>query len=168
MPFDVRNVEKLEQLIRNIFFLYITDFEFLFNKVICLLSRKGVLDWEKLLDTLHRSWKCWRSELDLILGIYVDFDALRSTLVRVYWWIRIWWSECEYVMSEFSIRRVEIEETVVNGTFNMLFLGYSISLGYRNHTNIVMRLVIRIRLLNQLHFRLFSYIWIHLWILWLA
>ncbi|KAL6186344.1 hypothetical protein ACLB2K_042464 [Fragaria x ananassa] len=36
--------------------------------------------------------------------------------------------------------RVEIEETVVNGTFNMLFLGYSISLGYRNHTNIVMRM----------------------------
>ncbi|XP_004310069.1 PREDICTED: endoplasmic reticulum metallopeptidase 1 [Fragaria vesca subsp. vesca] len=36
--------------------------------------------------------------------------------------------------------RVEIEETVVNGTFNMLFLGYSISLGYRNHTNIVMRI----------------------------
>lgn len=72
------------------------------------------------------------------------------------------------VMSEFSIRRVEIEETVVNGTFNMLFLGYSISLGYRNHTNIVMRLVIRIQLLNQLHFRLFSYIWIHLWVLWLA
>ncbi|KAM5568193.1 hypothetical protein ABKV19_015984 [Rosa sericea] len=36
--------------------------------------------------------------------------------------------------------RVEIEETVVNGTFNMLFLGYSIALGYRNHTNIVMRI----------------------------
>ncbi|KAK9934393.1 hypothetical protein M0R45_021539 [Rubus argutus] len=36
--------------------------------------------------------------------------------------------------------RVEIEETVVNGTFNMMFLGYSISLGYRNHTNIVMRI----------------------------
>lgn len=36
--------------------------------------------------------------------------------------------------------RIEIEETVVNGSFNMMFLGYSISLGYRNHTNIVMRI----------------------------
>ncbi|KAK4597650.1 hypothetical protein RGQ29_015254 [Quercus rubra] len=36
--------------------------------------------------------------------------------------------------------RIEIEESVVNGSFNMMFLGYSISLGYRNHTNIVMRI----------------------------
>ncbi|KAH0991909.1 hypothetical protein GBA52_003392 [Prunus armeniaca] len=36
--------------------------------------------------------------------------------------------------------RIEIEETVVNGTFNMMFLGHSISLGYRNHSNIVMRI----------------------------
>ncbi|XP_015572239.3 endoplasmic reticulum metallopeptidase 1 [Ricinus communis] len=36
--------------------------------------------------------------------------------------------------------RVEIEEEVVNGSFNMIFLGHSISLGYRNHTNIVMRI----------------------------
>ncbi|KAM2888089.1 hypothetical protein FF1_011872 [Malus domestica] len=36
--------------------------------------------------------------------------------------------------------RIEIEESVVNGTFNMMFLGHSISLGYRNHTNIVMRI----------------------------
>ncbi|WCJ38750.1 Zn-dependent exopeptidases superfamily protein [Euphorbia peplus] len=35
--------------------------------------------------------------------------------------------------------RVEIEESVVNGSFNMVFLGHSISLGYRNHTNIIMR-----------------------------
>lgn len=35
--------------------------------------------------------------------------------------------------------RVEIEEDVVAGSFNMMFLGFSISLGYRNHTNIVMR-----------------------------
>ncbi|GER56068.1 Zn-dependent exopeptidases superfamily protein [Striga asiatica] len=36
--------------------------------------------------------------------------------------------------------RVEIEETVVNGSFNMIFLGKSISLTYRNHTNILMRI----------------------------
>ncbi|TQD96736.1 hypothetical protein C1H46_017629 [Malus baccata] len=36
--------------------------------------------------------------------------------------------------------RIEIEESVVNGTFNMMFLGHGISLGYRNHTNIVMRI----------------------------
>ncbi|KAH9708258.1 peptidase M28 domain-containing protein [Citrus sinensis] len=36
--------------------------------------------------------------------------------------------------------RIEIEENVVNGSFNMIFLGHSISLGYRNHTNIVMRI----------------------------
>ncbi|KAF3944630.1 hypothetical protein CMV_028922 [Castanea mollissima] len=36
--------------------------------------------------------------------------------------------------------RIEIEEAAVNGSFNMMFLGYSISLGYRNHTNIVMRI----------------------------
>ncbi|GLT48038.1 hypothetical protein SLA2020_216800 [Shorea laevis] len=35
--------------------------------------------------------------------------------------------------------RIEIEENVVGGSFNMMFLGHSISLGYRNHTNIVMR-----------------------------
>lgn len=37
------------------------------------------------------------------------------------------------------ICRIEVEETAVNGSFNMLFLGHSISLGYRNHTNIIMR-----------------------------
>ncbi|KAL0447250.1 UNVERIFIED_CONTAM: Endoplasmic reticulum metallopeptidase 1 [Sesamum latifolium] len=36
--------------------------------------------------------------------------------------------------------RIEIEETVVNGSFNMIFLGHSISLTYRNHTNILMRI----------------------------
>ncbi|KAM7251325.1 hypothetical protein ACFE04_023208 [Oxalis oulophora] len=36
--------------------------------------------------------------------------------------------------------RIEIEETVVNGSFNMLFLGHAISLAYRNHTNIIARL----------------------------
>ncbi|PSS26958.1 Endoplasmic reticulum metallopeptidase [Actinidia chinensis var. chinensis] len=36
--------------------------------------------------------------------------------------------------------RIEIEDTSVNGTFNMMFLRHSISLGYRNHTNIVMRI----------------------------
>ncbi|GFS33846.1 Zn-dependent exopeptidases superfamily protein [Actinidia rufa] len=36
--------------------------------------------------------------------------------------------------------RIEIEDTTVNGTFNMIFLGHGISLGYRNHTNIVMRI----------------------------
>ncbi|XP_076916591.1 uncharacterized protein LOC143576376 isoform X1 [Bidens hawaiensis] len=35
--------------------------------------------------------------------------------------------------------RIEIEESIVNGSFNMMFLGHSLSLGYRNHTNIVMR-----------------------------
>ncbi|KAJ7957577.1 Endoplasmic reticulum metallopeptidase 1 [Quillaja saponaria] len=36
--------------------------------------------------------------------------------------------------------RIEIEETVVNGSFQMNFLGHSIALGYRNHTNIIMRI----------------------------
>ncbi|XP_062157148.1 uncharacterized protein LOC133864743 isoform X2 [Alnus glutinosa] len=36
--------------------------------------------------------------------------------------------------------RVDIEETVVNGSFSMIFLGYSITLAYRNHINIVMRI----------------------------
>ncbi|CAI0381135.1 unnamed protein product [Linum tenue] len=36
--------------------------------------------------------------------------------------------------------RIEIEETAVNGSFNMMFLGHSISLGYRNHTNLIMRM----------------------------
>ncbi|KAL5762411.1 hypothetical protein ACOSP7_018675 [Xanthoceras sorbifolium] len=39
-----------------------------------------------------------------------------------------------------SNMRIEIEETAVNGSFNMIFLTRSISLGYRNHTNIVMRI----------------------------
>ncbi|KAK2636775.1 hypothetical protein Ddye_031567 [Dipteronia dyeriana] len=39
-----------------------------------------------------------------------------------------------------SNMKIEIEETVVNGSFNMIFLTRSISLGYRNHTNIVMRI----------------------------
>lgn len=36
--------------------------------------------------------------------------------------------------------RIEIEETTVNGSFNMKFLGHSIALAYRNHTNILMRI----------------------------
>ncbi|XP_058192840.1 uncharacterized protein LOC131310060 isoform X2 [Rhododendron vialii] len=36
--------------------------------------------------------------------------------------------------------RFEIEDTIVNGTFNMIFLGYSLSMGYRNHTNIILRI----------------------------
>ncbi|CAK9137344.1 unnamed protein product [Ilex paraguariensis] len=35
--------------------------------------------------------------------------------------------------------RIEIEENIINGSFTMLFLGHSLSLAYRNHTNIVMR-----------------------------
>ncbi|KMZ68543.1 hypothetical protein ZOSMA_237G00040 [Zostera marina] len=36
--------------------------------------------------------------------------------------------------------RVEVEETLIAGSFNMMFLQRSISLGYRNHTNIIMRI----------------------------
>ncbi|KAK9046668.1 hypothetical protein V6N11_052551 [Hibiscus sabdariffa] len=36
--------------------------------------------------------------------------------------------------------RIEIEENVVAGSFNMMFLGHSISFGYRNHTNVLMRI----------------------------
>ncbi|XP_010556155.1 PREDICTED: endoplasmic reticulum metallopeptidase 1 isoform X2 [Tarenaya hassleriana] len=36
--------------------------------------------------------------------------------------------------------RVEVEETQVDGSFSMMFLGHSISLGYRNHTNVLMRI----------------------------
>lgn len=35
--------------------------------------------------------------------------------------------------------RVDIDETLVNGSFSMMFLGHSISLGYRNHINLLMR-----------------------------
>ncbi|XVF43729.1 hypothetical protein PTKIN_Ptkin02bG0063800 [Pterospermum kingtungense] len=35
--------------------------------------------------------------------------------------------------------RLEVEENVVGGSFNMMFLGHSISFAYRNHTNILMR-----------------------------
>lgn len=36
--------------------------------------------------------------------------------------------------------RVEIDETFVNGSFNMIFLKHSIALAYRNHTNIAIRI----------------------------
>ncbi|KAJ0256174.1 Zn-dependent exopeptidases superfamily protein [Hirschfeldia incana] len=36
--------------------------------------------------------------------------------------------------------RVEVEEAQVDGSFSMMFIGHSISLGYRNHTNILMRI----------------------------
>ncbi|GMI70834.1 hypothetical protein like AT1G67420 [Hibiscus trionum] len=36
--------------------------------------------------------------------------------------------------------RIEIEENVVSGTFNMMFLGHSMSFSYRNLTNILMRI----------------------------
>ncbi|KAK4283475.1 hypothetical protein QN277_000422 [Acacia crassicarpa] len=36
--------------------------------------------------------------------------------------------------------RIEIEETTVNGSFTMIFLHHGIALGYRNHTNIIMRI----------------------------
>ncbi|CAN8238621.1 unnamed protein product [Cochlearia groenlandica] len=36
--------------------------------------------------------------------------------------------------------RVVVEETQVDGSFSMMFLGHSISLGYRNHTNILIRI----------------------------
>ncbi|XP_048318519.1 uncharacterized protein LOC107428382 isoform X3 [Ziziphus jujuba] len=38
-----------------------------------------------------------------------------------------------------SNTRIEIQETFVNGSFNMMFLGHSISLAYRNHINVLMR-----------------------------
>ncbi|XXG50237.1 hypothetical protein AAC387_Pa02g4285 [Persea americana] len=36
--------------------------------------------------------------------------------------------------------RVEVDETLVSGSFNMMFLGHSISLAYRNHINLLMRI----------------------------
>ncbi|XP_047323769.1 endoplasmic reticulum metallopeptidase 1 [Impatiens glandulifera] len=36
--------------------------------------------------------------------------------------------------------RVEVEDTIISGSFNMMFLGHNLSLGYRNHTNIIMRI----------------------------
>lgn len=39
----------------------------------------------------------------------------------------------------FFFCRVDIEETIVNGSFNMMFLGHSISLTYRDHINVIMR-----------------------------
>ncbi|KAM0934905.1 putative peptidase M28 [Dioscorea sansibarensis] len=36
--------------------------------------------------------------------------------------------------------RIEIEETLVSGSFSMIFLRHSISLGYRNHKNVAMRI----------------------------
>lgn len=36
--------------------------------------------------------------------------------------------------------KVEIDEALVSGSFNMTFLGRSIALGYRNHKNIMMRI----------------------------
>ncbi|KAL2903638.1 Endoplasmic reticulum metallopeptidase 1 [Bienertia sinuspersici] len=35
---------------------------------------------------------------------------------------------------------IEVEESMVNGSFNMMFLGHSISLAYRAHTNVLMRI----------------------------
>lgn len=35
--------------------------------------------------------------------------------------------------------RVEVEETIVSGSFSMMFLRHRVTLGYRNHKNIVMR-----------------------------
>lgn len=48
-------------------------------------------------------------------------------------------------LEEFSHRAnsnvsVELDETLVNGSFNMIFLRHSISLAYRNHTNILVRI----------------------------
>lgn len=36
--------------------------------------------------------------------------------------------------------RIEVEESAVNGSFNMKFLSHSISLAYRAHTNVLMRI----------------------------
>ncbi|XP_039132919.1 uncharacterized protein LOC120269985 isoform X3 [Dioscorea cayenensis subsp. rotundata] len=36
--------------------------------------------------------------------------------------------------------RMEIEETLVSGSFSMIFLRHSLSLGYRNHKNVAMRI----------------------------
>lgn len=36
--------------------------------------------------------------------------------------------------------RVEVEETLVSGSFSMMFLRHRLTLGYRNHKNIVMRI----------------------------
>ncbi|KAK9707559.1 hypothetical protein RND81_07G204800 [Saponaria officinalis] len=36
--------------------------------------------------------------------------------------------------------RIEVEESMVNGSFNMMFLGHSISFSYRAHSNIIMRI----------------------------
>ncbi|KAL6639103.1 hypothetical protein ACP70R_022833 [Stipagrostis hirtigluma subsp. patula] len=36
--------------------------------------------------------------------------------------------------------RIEVEETLVSGSFSMMFLRHRVTLGYRNHKNIVMRI----------------------------
>ncbi|KAM3385703.1 hypothetical protein ACQJBY_009453 [Aegilops geniculata] len=36
--------------------------------------------------------------------------------------------------------RVDVEETIVSGSFSMMFLRHRVTLGYRNHKNIVMRI----------------------------
>ncbi|KAJ6769186.1 hypothetical protein OIU74_022786 [Salix koriyanagi] len=36
--------------------------------------------------------------------------------------------------------RVEVEETTINGSFSMIFLGHSMSFAYRDHINIVARI----------------------------
>ncbi|CAO2829718.1 unnamed protein product [Amaranthus hypochondriacus] len=54
----------------------------------------------------------------------------------------------DYIKSELELLkdransnyRIEVEESMVNGSFNMMFLGHSISLTYRAHTNVLMRL----------------------------
>lgn len=39
----------------------------------------------------------------------------------------------------FFFDRIEIDESLINGSFNMVFLGRSISFTYRNHVNIAVR-----------------------------
>lgn len=41
--------------------------------------------------------------------------------------------------SFFFFDRIEIDESLINGSFNMVFLGRSISFTYRNHVNIAVR-----------------------------
>lgn len=77
---------------------------------------------------------CWPTYLFYLIHAF-NVCFFLSFFLSIFQFLELWFG------FQLFTRRIEIEETTVSGSFNMLFLGHNIALGYRNHTNIIMRYI---------------------------
>lgn len=75
----------------------------------------------------------------LLFFFHLMFYRLQFSIGWLHWLFFLFQRHSWHLFLHSSTCRIEIDETTVSGSFNMIFLQHSIALGYRNHTNIIMR-----------------------------